>query len=303
MASVREIRRRIRSVRNISQVTRAMEMVAASRMRRAQEQALASRAYAAKAWEVLMHLAAMVGGSQHPLLTEPATGRTAALIVITGDRGLAGAYNANVMRVATRFADDSELDIKTIAVGRKGRELLLRGGYDLLAEFVDLPARPTEADVAPIAEVALGAFLSQEVDRVYVAYSDFINVLRQEPVVRPLLPVRAGDPGSRVLAEFLHGEPPVQTNPYIYEQGYDELVATVVPSFTRLQLYQAILESLASEYSARMVAMRNATQNADDLVGELTLSYNKARQEAITTEMLDIVGGAEALAAAEAPAS
>ena len=299
MASVREIRRRIRSVRNISQVTRAMEMVAASRMRRAQEQALASRAYAAKAWEVLMHLAAMVGGSQHPLLTEPATSRTAALIVITGDRGLAGAYNANVMRVATRFADDSELDIKTIAIGRKGRELLLRGGYDLLAEFVDLPARPTEADVAPIA----GAFLSQEVDRVYVAYSDFINVLHQEPVVRPLLPVRAGDPGSRVLAEFLHGEPPERTNPYIYEQGYDELVATVVPSFTRLQLYQAILESLASEYSARMVAMRNATQNADDLVGELTLSYNKARQEAITTEMLDIVGGAEALAAAEAPAS
>ena len=296
MASVREIRRRIRSVSNIAQVTRAMEMVAASRMRRAQEQALASRAYAAKAWEVLMHLAVMVGGDQHPLLMEPATSRTAAIVVITGDRGLAGAYNTNVMRAATRFADDSQLDIRTIAVGRKGRDLLLRGGYDLLAEFVDLPARPTEADVAPIATMAVETFLSHEVDRVYIAYSDFINVLRQEPVVRQLLPVRAGDPGSRVLAEFLHGDLPEQTNPYIYEQSYEELVNTVVPRFTRVQLYQAILESLASEHSARMVAMRNATQNADELVGELTLSYNKARQEAITTEMLDIVGGAEALA-------
>ncbi len=296
MASVREIRRRIRSVSNISQVTRAMQMVAASRMRRAQEQALASRAYAAKAWEVLMHLSTMVGGAPHPLLTEPAASRTAALVVITGDRGLAGAYNGNVMRVATRFMRDSELQVSTIAVGRKGRDLLLRGGYELLAEFVDLPARPTEADVAPIAGVVIDAFLSNEVDRVYVAYSDFINVLRQEPVVRQLLPVRAGDPGSRVLAKFLHGDPPEQTNPYIYEQGYDELVSTIVPRFTRLQLYQAHLESLASEHSARMVAMRNATQNAEELVGELTLSYNKARQEAITTEMLDIVGGAEALA-------
>ena len=147
MASVREIRRRIRSVSNISQVTRAMQMVAASRMRRAQEQALASRAYAAKAWEVLMHLSALVGGAPHPLLAEPAASRTAALVVITGDRGLAGAYNGNVMRVATRFMRESDLDVSTIAVGRKGRDLLLRGGYELLAEFVDLPARPAEADV------------------------------------------------------------------------------------------------------------------------------------------------------------
>ncbi len=296
MASVREIRRRITSVRNIAQVTRAMEMVAASRMRRAQEQALASRPYAAKAWEVLMHLTAMVGGDHHPLLTEPAATRTAALVVVSGDRGLAGAYNGNVMRAALRFVDADHFQARMIAVGRKGRDLLLRGGHDLLAEFVDLPARPSESDVAPIASVAIDAFLSHEVDCVYIAYTDFINVLRQEPIVRQLLPVRTGDPGSRVLAEFLHGDPPEQTNPYIYEQGYAELVDTIVPRFTELQIYQAILESLASEHSARMVAMRNATQNADELVDELTLSYNKARQEGITTEMLDIVGGAEALA-------
>lgn len=296
MASVREIRRRITSVRNIAQVTRAMEMVAASRMRRAQEQALASRPYAAKAWEVLMHLTAMVGGDHHPLLTEPAATRTAALVVVSGDRGLAGAYNGNVMRAALRFVDADHFQARMIAVGRKGRDLLLRGGHDLLAEFVDLPARPSESDVTPIASVAIDAFLSHEVDCVYIAYTDFINVLRQEPIVRQLLPVRTGDPGSRVLAEFLHGDPPEQTNPYIYEQGYAELVDTIVPRFTELQIYQAILESLASEHSARMVAMRNATQNADELVDELTLSYNKARQEGITTEMLDIVGGAEALA-------
>ncbi|MDD9988658.1 MAG: ATP synthase F1 subunit gamma [Spirochaetaceae bacterium] len=296
MASVREIRRRITSVRNIAQVTRAMEMVAASRMRRAQEQALASRPYAAKAWEVLMHLTAMVGGDHHPLLTEPEATRTAALVVVSGDRGLAGAYNGNVMRAALRFVDANDFQARMIAVGRKGRDLLLRGGHDLLAEFVDLPARPAESDVAPIASVAIDAFLSHEVDCVYIAYTDFINVLRQEPIMRQLLPVRTGDPGSRVLAEFLHGDPPEQTNPYIYEQGYAELVDTIVPRFTELQIYQAILESLASEHSARMVAMRNATQNADELVDELTLSYNKARQEGITTEMLDIVGGAEALA-------
>lgn len=297
MASVREIRRRIRSVRNIAQVTRAMEMVAASRMRRAQEQARASRPYAAKAWEVLIHLTAMVGGDHHPLLSEPDEMRTAAVVLITGDRGLAGAYNGNVLRTALRFIRAHDFTAKTIAVGRKGRDLLLRGGHELLAEFVDLPARPTEAEVGPIARVAIDAFLSHEVDCVYVAYTDFINVLRQEPIVRQLLPVRAGDPGSRVLAEFLHCDSPDHTNPYIYEQGYADLVDTIVPRFTELQLYQAILESLASEHSARMVAMRNATQNADDLVGDLTLSYNKARQEAVTTEMLDIVGGAEALTA------
>ena len=296
MASVREIRRRIRSVRNIAQVTHAMEMVAASRMKRAQEQAMASRPYAAKAWEVLIHLTAMVGGDRHPLLTEPAATRTAALVLITGDRGLAGAYNANVVRAATRFMSGNPFRTKAIAVGRKGRDLLLRGGYDLLAEFVGLPSRPGEADVASIARTAIDAFLRREVDRVYIAYSDFINVLRQEPVVRQLLPVRTGDPGSRVLAEFLHCDAPERTNPYIYEQGYAELVDTIVPRFTELQLYQAILESMASEHSARMVAMRNATRNADELVGDLTIAYNKARQEAITTEMLDIVGGAEALA-------
>ena len=273
-----------------------MELVAASRMKRAQDQAMASRPYAAKAWEVLIHLTAMVGGDHHPLLAEPAATRTAGLVLVTGDRGLAGAYNANVVRAATRFIRDNSFQVKAIAVGRKGRDLLLRGGYDLLAEFVYLPSRPGESDVAPIARVAIDAFLGKEVDCVYIAYSDFINVLRQEPVVRQLLPVRTGDPGSRVLAEFLHCDSPERTNPYTYEQGYDELVNTIVPRFTELQVYQAILESLASEHSARMVAMRNATQNADELVSDLTLAYNKARQEAITTEILDIVGGAEALA-------
>ncbi len=300
MASVREIRRRIRSVRNIAQVTRAMELVAASRMKRAQDQAMASRPYAAKAWEVLIHLTAMVGGDHHPLLAEPAATRTAGLVLVTGDRGLAGAYNANVVRAATRFIRDHSFQVKAIAVGRKGRDQLLRGGYDLLAEFTHLPGRPGESDVAPIARVAIDAFLSREVDCVYIAYSDYLNVLRQEPVVRQLLPVRTGDPGSRVLAEFLHCDSPERTNPYIYEQGYDELVNTIVPRFTELQVYQAILESLASEHSARMVAMRNATQSAGELVEDLTRAYNKARQEAITTEILDIVGGAEALA--EAPA-
>ncbi|MDH3676506.1 MAG: ATP synthase F1 subunit gamma [Anaerolineae bacterium] len=299
MASVREIRRRIRSVKNIAQITRAMQMVAASRMRRAQEQALASRPYAAKSWEILTHLAAQSGSGEqlHPLLTRRTEVNKVAIILNTSDRGLAGAYNGNIIRATTRFmTDNGHEDASLITVGRKGRDFMFRFGRSVVAEFTDMPARPTTLDSAPIARLAIDGFLLGEYDEVYLAYTDFINTLAQDPTVRLLLPIRAGNIESKVMSEYLDHTGTVSSVEYLYEPSPATLLDTVLPRFVELQIYQAILESRASEESARMVSMRNATENANELITDLTLTYNKARQEAITTEMLDIAGGAEALA-------
>lgn len=301
MASTREIKRRIKSVKNIAQVTRAMQMVAASRMRRAQEQALASRPYAAKAWELLTYLTSQSTNVEqlHPLLTARADVKNIAIILITADRGLAGAYNSNVIRATIRFMRErGHEDVKLVTVGRKGRDLMLRMGRTVVAEFSDLPARPTAVDVAPFTRLVLDGFLTGEFDEVYLAYTDFINTLVQEPTVRLLLPIQPGEIDSKVMNEYLTEPPETAIAEYIFEPDPTTLLDNILPRFTELQIYQAVLESLASEHSARMVAMRNATENANDLVGDLTLTYNKVRQEAITKEMLDIAGGAEALAQA-----
>jgi F-type H+-transporting ATPase subunit gamma len=299
VAAIREIKRRIKSVKNIAQVTRAMQMVAASRMRRAQEQALASRPYAAKSWEILTHLAAQRGDAQqlHPLLAQRAEIKNVAIIMITADRGLAGAYNGNIIRTVLRFMRENEKeDAGLITLGRKGRDFMIRYGRNVFAEFTDLPARPTALDITPIARLAIDGFVMGEYDEVYLAYTDFINTLSQEPTVRLLLPIRPGSVESKVMSEYLSPEPPKAMAEYLYEPGPATLLDRLLPSFTELQIYQALLEALASEHSARMVAMRNATENANELIGDLTLTYNKVRQEAITKEMLDIAGGAEALA-------
>ncbi len=298
MASIRELKRRIRSVKNIAQVTRAMQMVAASRMRRAQEQALASRPYASKAWEILTHLASQRGDMQqlHPLLTRRREIRDVAIILITADKGLAGAYNSNMIRATSRFmADNNRTDAKLITVGRKGRDFMVRYGRNVVAEFADLPARPSTLDIGPITRLAIDGFLSGEYDEVYLAYTNFINTLRQEPVVHLLLPIHPGGTESKVMAEHLTPQYTARSVEYLYEPDPNTLLDTILPRFTELQIYQAVLEALASEHSARMVAMRNATENAKDLISDLTLTYNKVRQDAITKEMLDIAGGAEAL--------
>lgn len=303
MAAVREIKRRIKSVKNISQVTRAMQMVAASKMRRAQEQALASRPYAAKSWEILTHLALQRGNVEmlHPLLHRRENVKNVAIIMVTSDKGLAGAYNGNLIRRVTRFMRENDRqDASLITVGRKGRDFMIRFGRKVVAEFTDLPARPSSLDAVPMARIVIDGFLSGEFDEVYLANTDFINTLTQEPTVRLLLPIRPGNVESKVLSEYLGQESTMTNVDYIYEPDPSTLLDTLLPRFTELQIYQALLEALASEHSARMVAMRSATDNANELIGDLTLTYNKARQEAITTEMLDIAGGAEALAQAQA---
>lgn len=301
MASVREIKRRIKSVKNIAQVTRAMQMVAASKMRRAQEQALASRPYAAKAWEILLHLSSQYGAVDllHPLLRKREQVNHVAIIMITSDKGLAGAYNGNMIRKVSRYMRQNNAeDASLITVGRKGRDFMVRYGRKVVAEFTDLPAQPTLLDSLPIARIALDGFLTGEFDEVYLAYTDFINTLTQEPVVRMLLPIKPGNIESKVMSEYLGQETTMAKADYIYEPNAENLLDTLLPRFTELQIYQAMVEAFASEHSARMVAMRSATENAKDLIGDLTLTYNKARQEAITKEMLDIAGGAEALAQA-----
>ncbi len=296
MPNLREVKLRIRSVKNISQVTRALQAVSASKVRKAQQAVLRTRAYSTKAWQVLQHIALQPGrASLHPLLAERPTIRNTMVIMISGDRGLAGAYNTNITRFTHQTFADSSHPIQYVAVGRKGRDLLLRQGKNVVAEFSNLPAVPTFGDISAIGRLAVDAFLEEKVDEVYLVYTDFINLLRQVPTKKRLLPL--GVEGVERVQEFNDGAKLAAA--YVYEPGETEILDEIVPRFTALQVYHAILESQASEHAARMVAMRNATENATELAGVLQLEYNKVRQQTITNEMLDIAGGAEALAQAE----
>lgn len=303
MATVREIRRRIRSVRNIAQITRAMQAVAASRMRRAQEAVLATRPYAQCAWTLLTHLAAQRAETEemHPLLQVRPVNKIA-LVLLTSDRGLCGAFNANIIRNAQEYIEALPVPVDIVAVGRKGRDTMLRQEQSLVAEFSDLPAQPSLTDLTPIARIVLDGFLDGTYDAVWLAYTDFINTLRQVPVVKRLLPLTPTELEMQVMAEYVEEEAPEvgEVPEYIYEPDPRTILDAVIPRFTELQVYQAVLESIASEHSARMVAMRNATENAEALTQDLQLTYNKARQQAITSEIMDIAGGAEALAQARA---
>lgn len=288
MATAREVRLRIRSVKNIAQVTRALQTISASRVRKAQEAVIHSRPYAHKALEILQHLSAIPEGEHvHPLLAKSPQERRSLVILITSDRGLAGAYNTNVLRFALeRFVKDESF----LAIGRKGRDVLVRLGKNLVGEFSNLPADPSFMDVSAIGQLAIEEFQKEEFDRVFLVYTDYINLLRQTPTIKQFLPLEL---------EMVEDPAPADNGPpasYIYEPGQRELIDLVLVRFIQLQLYEAFLESLASEHGARMVAMQNATENALDLSAALTLEYNKARQLAVTSDMLDIVGGAEALA-------
>ncbi|GER80889.1 MAG: ATP synthase gamma chain [Anaerolineaceae bacterium] len=292
MSSAREMRLRIRSVKSISQVTRALEAVSASKVRKAVAAVTATRAYARKAWQVLTHVAGQPGrDSLHPLLTKRAEIRNTLVVVITGDRGLAGAYNTNVIRYVARKFDRYEHPVHYVAVGRKGRDLMFRRGKTVVAEFSNLPAAPAFADVSSIGRIVVEEFLGGRADEVYLVYTDYVSMVRQETVAKRLLPLEV-DGGERVETFEHHNGVPAA---YVYEPGETEILDEIIPRFTALQVYQAVLESQASEHAARMVAMRNATDSALDLAEQLKLAYNKVRQQTITNDILDIVGGANAL--------
>jgi F-type H+-transporting ATPase subunit gamma len=282
MASQREIRRRIGAVRNIKQITRAMQFVAASKLKRAQDAALAARPYAEKIDEVLADLAAVLGDEDHPLLARR-SGDRRWLVLFTTDRGLAGPLNGNVIRFAQREIVEHPGDMHVIPVGRKGREAMRRFRVPLEATFAGFGDRPTFADVVPLARLLSDSYVGGGVDRVELVYSTFVSTLVQRPVLEPLLPVQP--------TEDLVGIPGRQ---FIFEPVAATVLEQLLPRYVATRLYRAVLENLASEQSARMVAMKNATENAEELIDDLTLTYNKVRQTNITREMIEIATGAQA---------
>lgn len=287
MASTREIRRRIKSVKNISQVTKAMEAVSAAKMRKAQSQVLATRPYAEQARNVLSYIAHLSGGESHPMLEARAVIKRVGVMLVTADRGLAGGFNANVIRRAAALMREKRkggAEVEVISIGKKGRDWLVRYDPVIRAEFTKIPDSPKIHDIGPIARVLLDDYMQGYFDEVYVVYTDFINTIKQEPVARKLLPVEPTAVAVGMAPE------------YIFEPSPEAVLGQVLFGFTEVQILQALYESLASEHSARMVAMRNATDAANELIDTLTLTYNKARQENITTELMDIIGGSAAVA-------
>jgi len=296
MASAQDMRLRIKSVRNIAQVTRALEAVSAAKVRKAIQALTATRSYATKAWQVMSHITNQPGSlNLHPLLTARTDPQNALVIVMTADRGLAGAYNTNVIRYVLQRFEKYHLPVKYITVGRKGRDLLLRMRKPVIADFSNLPPSPKFSVVSAIGRLVVDDFIKGEVDEVFLVYTDFVNMARQVTNIKKLLPLEMGN-GESLVKDFGsdHTGPSAA---YEFEPDQRGILDEMIPRFTALQVYQAVLESQASEHAARMVAMRNATENARDLVGALQLAYNKVRQQTITNDILDIVGGAEALSA------
>ena len=282
MASQRDIRRRIGSVRNIKQITRAMQFVAASKLKRAQDATLAARPYSEKLDEVLADLAAVLGGEDHPLLAERSGGKRL-VVLITTDRPLAGPLNTNIVRFVSRDIIEHKGDLALVTVGRKGRDAMRRSGVPIEAHFATFGDRPTFADVIPLARLLTDDFLSNAVDRVDIVYSHWVSTLVQRPTILTILPVQP--------AEDTDGIP---GNQFIFEPNAGEVLRQLLPRYVATRLFQAVLEAKASEESSRMVAMKNATENAEELIEDLTLSYNKVRQANITREMIEIASGAQA---------
>lgn len=283
MASQRDIRRRIGAVKNIKQITRAMQFVAASKLKRAQDSTLAARPYSDKLDEVLADLAAVLDGDDHPLLAEREEGGKRLLVLVTTDRGLAGPLNTNTIRFASRTITEDKGDLAVVTVGRKGRDAMRRAGVPMAAHFAGFGDRPTFADVLPLARLITDDFLAETYARVDLIYSRFVSTLNQRPETFPLLPIRASEDTKGIPG-----------NQFIFEPSAAAVLERLVPRYIATRLFQAVLEGKASEESSRMVAMKNATENAEELIEDLTLSYNKVRQANITREMIEIASGANA---------
>lgn len=285
MPSLRDIRGRIRSVQNTQKITKAQQVISATKIRKAQAAVESTRPYAEKTLEVLRTTAERASEYRHPFL-ERREGKRAVVILVTSDRGLAGAFNSNIIRASTRWVNENYPDHpRWVTLGRRGRDFLSRYRREILADASGLPDRAPIHTILPAVTVALDEYLEGRTDAVILAYTRFVSMLRQEPVIRPLVPIEIPEQEG-------------QTAPgadYIYEPGPEEVLDALLPRYVETQVYQAVLENQASEHSARMVAMQNATKAAGDLIKDLTLTMNKVRQAAITTELMEIVSGAEAL--------
>ncbi|MGA7988350.1 MAG: ATP synthase F1 subunit gamma [Candidatus Dormiibacterota bacterium] len=282
MPSLRDLRRRIKGVQNMRKITKAMELVAAARMRRAQERVLAARPYSDEIASIMTELMRRSPQYQHPYLqVNPVEKRL--IILVTGDRGLCGALNSNNTRLAVRAAAQSSVPVSYVTIGRRGRDVIRRLHRDLVADQSMLGDRPTMGDVLPAARVAMEQFESGDVQQIDIVYARFISVGRQEATLQRVLPVEAPEDTRAVIADFE------------YEPDPKDVLDALLPRYVEAQVYRAVLENGASEQAARMLAMRNASDNASDFIDDLTLTANKVRQASITTELMEIVGGAAAL--------
>jgi F-type H+-transporting ATPase subunit gamma len=283
MAILRDIQRRIRSVQSTQKITRAMKLVAAAKLRRAQERILAARPYATKMSELLGNLVTAGDEATHPLL-EQREGPRRQIVVITADKGLAGAFNSNILRRSLELIrESSAADLTLVVVGRKARDFYRRRPYTIKRDLVGFWDRLAYSHAAELADFFMQQYLEAAVDEVWLLYNEFRSVAVQRPVRTLLLPIpRTDAPGTEAVD-------------YIYEPGPEAILDDLLPRHVRMQVYRALMESLAGEYGARMTAMEAATNNAKEMIEVLTIQYNKARQEKITKELLDIVGGAEAL--------
>ena len=282
MASQRDIRRRIGAVKNIKQITRAMQFVAASKLKRAQDATLSSRPYSEKLDEVIADLAAVLDAETHPLLARRDEGKRL-FVVVTTDRGLAGPLNTNTVRFALKEILEHEGDAAVVTVGRKGRDALRRAHLPMEAHFAGFGDRPQFADVLPLARLITEDFIGGTYSQVDIVYSRFVSTLVQRPVLEQLLPIQPSADTDGIPG-----------NQFIFEPNPASVLRQLLPRYVATRVYQAILETTASEMSSKMVAMKNATENAEELIEDLTLSYNKVRQANITREMIEIASGARA---------
>lgn len=294
MPSTLALRRRIRSVKNTAQITKAMELVAASRMRRAQQNVQSARPFSQKVLEVIADIAALQKSEEitsiSPLLQQRPIQRVG-LVMVTADRGLAGALNTNAIRRAVRFITE-EIDkkpVQVVAVGRKGRDFMVRSGRDIVAEFIGLPPFPSLLDTLPISKVVIDDYINGKYDAVYLLYTDFVNTLTVRPKVIKLLPI---DPNAIQPDDNTQEARKID---FIFEPNPNEVLLALLPRYVEVEIYQAILENIASEQSSKMVAMRNASDKAKEVVTDLTLTMNKVRQSSITAEILEISNAAAAL--------
>ena len=304
MPSLLDIRRRIRAVKSTQQITKAMKMVAASRLRRAQERIVHARPFANQMMRVLHSLAARVDPAAHPLLDERTTARAKGrilLVVVTADRGLCGSFNTNIIKAAGTFVTEQSAQVALSLVGRRGRDFFVRRGFEVLYQRINLYTALKFDDAREIAKTAIDAFTEGQVDRVCLVYNEFKSIIVQRVVVEQVLPIErqafdrpGGEPGRAAVPG---GASPVGAETdYIYEPGPEELFAALLPIHVEVQIYRALLESNAAFYAAQMTAMDAASKNASEMIDSLTLRYNRARQAKITKELIEIVSGAEALA-------
>lgn len=286
MASLKSIKKRIVSVKNTRQITKAMKMVSAAKLRRAQENVVAARPYAQKMGEVLQSLAGNLEGNLHPLL-EKRDAKKLLLIVVTSDRGLCGGFNSNLCKAGERYIKEKQAEFEQISimtVGRKGYEFL-KSRHTVYKNFANILSKPNYQAAAMLAQDVIEGYLAEEYDQVVMLFNSFRTVMSQDITFQQLLPIV---PEEKATADETGVE-------YIYEPSVDDLLSEILPKNIEVQIFKAMLESVAGEHGARMTAMDSASKNASEMIGKLTLQYNRARQAAITTELMEIISGAESI--------